>query len=52
MTKHFQRLDGGGEYKDVEELDKEFKGLREGLPAFFRMENPDKTWDESEYSGE
>ena len=49
VTKHFQRLDGGGEYRDVEDLDKEFKDLRDGLPGFFKMENTDKSWDESEY---
>lgn len=46
ITKHFQRLDGVGAYKDVQVLDGEIKALRNELPVFFAMEKPDTSWDE------
>jgi hypothetical protein len=46
VTHHFQRLDGGGGYKDVEVLDGEFRRLREGLPETFRMDRPNRGWDD------
>lgn len=40
VTQHFQRLDGVGEYKDVEGLNGELCALRDGLPEVFRMLTP------------
>jgi hypothetical protein len=46
ITQHFQRLDGGGSYADVEALDKELRGLRDGLPRYMAFEQTDKSHDQ------
>lgn len=48
ITQHFQRLDGGGSYANVEALDKELRGLREGLPKFMAFEHTDRSHDQRE----
>ena len=49
VTQHFQRLHGQTPYRDVEELDAEFKSLVEDLPSCYRMVNPDKSYDKGEH---
>jgi hypothetical protein len=48
ITQHFQRLDGGGGYKDVEVLDGQIRALRESLPPAFSIDSPNEEWDDSE----
>lgn len=47
ITQTFQRLDGGGDYADIRALDSDLTRLRDDLPAAFRMEDPDRSYDES-----
>jgi len=49
LTDHFQMLGEVVQYRDVEELDAEFKAFMRELPRAFRMTEPDKTWDASEW---
>lgn len=48
VTDHFQMLRETVQYRDVEEIDAEFKVFMRDLPRAFRMNDPDKTWDASE----
>lgn len=48
VTDHFQMLGESVQYRDVEEIDAEFKAFMGDLPRAFRMDEPDKTWDASE----
>ena len=48
MTAHFQRLQGVTTYRDVEELDADFKTFVRELPPTFRMIDPDRSYDKGE----
>lgn len=45
VVQHFQKLHDQGGYRDVENLDAEFKRLVAELPPAFAMHSPDKSLD-------
>lgn len=47
VTEHFQLLGEAVQYRDVESIDADFKDFIQDLPRAFRMDDPDKSWDDS-----
>jgi hypothetical protein len=49
IVHHFQKLDEPAQYSDVENLQRELEVFVEQLPPHFKMYQPDKSRDSSEW---